>query len=118
MLRDGVTLKGWNQIFQESPIDWLLEISNPSIRYFTLRELLDKKENNPEVVAAKKAIPNSPVVAKILTKQNVYGYWEDPISPYIPKYKSSYWQIMILGHLGMDKTDEQVRKACEFIFRF
>jgi len=88
------------------------------VRYFALRDLLDKRENDTEVMAAKKAIPNSPTVTKILNKQNADGYWQDPTSPYIPKYKSSYWQIMILGHLGMDKTDEQVRKACDWIFRF
>jgi hypothetical protein len=118
MLRGDEIMKSWAQILKETSIAWLLEASNPSIRYFTLRDLLDKKEDDPEVVAAKKAIPNSPIVAKILIKQNPDGYWEDPTSPYIPKYKSSYWQIIVLGHLGMDKTDEQVRKACEYIFRF
>jgi hypothetical protein len=111
-------MKSWVQILKESPVDWLLEKSNPSIWYLTLRDILDKKENDPEVLAAKKAIPNSTVVAKIMSKQHPDGYWEDPISPYQPKYKSSYWQIMILGHLGMDKTDSRVRKACDFIFRF
>lgn len=118
MLIGSGTLKNWSQILKESPLDWLLEESNPSIRYFTLRDILDKKEDNSEVLIAKKAIPLSSIVTKILTKQKPEGYWEDPISPYIPKYKSSYWQIMILGHLGMDKTDARVRKACEFIFRF
>jgi hypothetical protein len=79
---------------------------------------LDKKQDDLEVVAAKKMIPNSYVVAKIMAKQRAEGYWEDSASPYLPKYKSSYWQIMILGHLGMDKSDERVRKACEFTFRF
>jgi hypothetical protein len=111
-------MRSWSRILEESPIDWLLEESNPSIRYFTLKEILDKNEDAPEVMAAKKAIPHSPIVAKIMAKQNPDGYWKDPTSPYLPKYKSSYWQIMILSHLGMDKTDPRTRKACEFIFRF
>jgi Prenyltransferase and squalene oxidase repeat len=111
-------MKSWTQILKESPIDWLLEESNPSIRYFALKEILDKSGNDPQIVTTKETIRNSPVIAKILAKQHLDGYWEDPISPYIPKYKASYWQIMILGHLGMDKTDARVRKACEFIFRF
>jgi Prenyltransferase and squalene oxidase repeat len=108
----------WQKLRNESPINWLLEETNPSIRYFTLRDLLGKSENDPQVAAAKKAIPTSPTVAKIMSKQHVEGYWQDPTRPYHPKYKSSYWQIMILSQLGMDKTDERVRKACEFIFRF
>jgi len=111
-------LKSWTQIFEESPVDWLLEWSNPSVRHLALRDLLDKGEDDPQVRAAKRAIPDSPAVARILARQNPLGYWEEPTSPYLPKYKSSYWQIMILGQLGMDKTDERVRRACEHIFQF
>jgi hypothetical protein len=110
--------KNWSELLQESPIDWLLEWSNPSIRYFTLRDLLGKGEDEVEVIASKKAIPNSPVVSKILAKQNSDGHWEESTSPYFPKYKSSYWQIMILSQLGMDKNDVRIRKACDHIFRF
>ena len=108
----------WTSILKESPIEWLLEEANPSVRYFTLRDILDKNEDDPQVLATKRLIPESPVVKKILRKQNPRGYWEEPGNPYHPKYKSSYWQIMTLGQLGMDKTDERVRKACEYIFRF
>jgi hypothetical protein len=83
-----------------------------------LRDILDKDENNSQVVATKKAIPKSQVVKKILQKQKPDGYWEEPANPYHPKYKSSYWQIMTLGQLGIDKTDERVEKACEYIFQF
>jgi len=101
-----------------SPIDWLLERSNPSIRYFTLRDTLGKPEGDVEVIDARRAIPESPAVQKILRKQSPHGHWERPDSPYLPKYKSSYWTLMILGRLGMDRTDENVAKACEFIFQF
>ena len=108
----------WLQIVKESPMDWLLEETNPSARYFTLFNILNKKEDDPQVVAAKNAIPESDLIKKILQKQNPIGYWEEPANPYLPKYKSSYWQIMTLSQLGMDKTDERVRNACEHIFQF
>jgi len=108
----------WSKILKESPIDWLLEEANPSVRYFTFRDILGKKGNDSEVIAAKMAISESQVVKKILRKQNPDGYWEKPFEPYLPKYKSSYWQIMILGQLGMDKTDKRIAKACEYIFQF
>ncbi len=108
----------WACVLKQSPIDWLLEKANPSVRYFTLRDVLGKSEDDPQVRAAKRAIPESPVVKKILRKQNPEGYWEEPVNPYHPKYKSSYWQIMMLGQLGVDKTEERIRRACEYIFQF
>jgi hypothetical protein len=108
----------WPEILRESPIDWLLEKSNPSVRYFTQRNILGKPEDDIEVMATKKAISGSAIVQKILRKQNPQGHWEKPYSPYLPKYKSSYWTIMILGRLGVDRTNEKVAKACEFIFQF
>jgi len=108
----------WLRIFRESPIDWLLERSNPSVRYFTLREILGKPEDAPETMDAKRTIQESAVVQRMLRKQNPQGYWERPDSPYLPKYKSSYWTLMILGRLGMDRSNEKVEKACDFIFQF
>jgi hypothetical protein len=103
---------------EQNPVNWLFEKTNPSIRYFTLKDLLEKSEDDAQVVAAKKAIRTSKVISRILAKQNPKGYWEEPANPYSPKYKSSYWQIMTLGLLGMDKTDKKVERACEYIFQF
>jgi hypothetical protein len=108
----------WSRILNGSPIDWLLEKSNPSIRYFTMRDILDKPEDNADVLEAKKAIPQSSVVQKILRKQNPGGFWEDPYSPYLPKYKSSYWTVMLLALVGMNRTNQELNKACEFLFTY
>ncbi len=108
----------WAHLLKNSPLNWLLEESNPSVRYFTLRDLLDKSENDPQVVAAKRAIADSRSVMKILAKQNPEGYWEERDIPYLPKYKSSYWQVMTLGYLGLDRSNDGVRRACEFILQF
>jgi hypothetical protein len=109
---------GWSQILRQSPIDWLLEERDPSIRYFTLRDILGKSEDEPELVSAKTAIPESRIVERILQRQNSQGYWEQSDSPYLPKYRSSYWTIMVLAQLGLDRTNTQMNKACESIFQF
>lgn len=116
--KSGADMIEWLKIFKESPIDWLLERPNPSVQYFTLRDILGKQEDDLEVIDAKRAIPESLAVQKILRKQNPHGHWEMPDSPYLPKYKSSYWTLMILGRLGMDRTNGKVAKACESIFQF
>jgi len=107
-------MTNWQDNLSKSPIKWLLETENPSVRYFTLRDLLDKKETDPDVKESKAAIPTSKLIAIILAKQKPEGCWENRDNPYLPKYRSTYWQIMILGHLGMDKNDKRVQRACEF----
>lgn len=102
--------------WSQSVIDWLLEKENQSIRYLTLTDLFDWDEADPEVKEAKNGIPHSELAVRIFQKQNAEGYWENRDSPYKPKYKSTYWQVMILGQLGFDKSDKKVRKAFEFVF--
>ena len=48
----------WKTVLNDNPIPWLLEPDpeNPSVRYFTLRELLDRPEDAPEVQEARAAI--------------------------------------------------------------
>jgi hypothetical protein len=108
----------WNVTAKPAAIRWLLEETNPSVRYFALLDVLAREGRDPEVVAARNAISESLIVKKILQRQNPAGFWEDPASPYHPKYKSSYWQVMMLGQLGLDKNEEKIRKSCEYIFQF
>jgi hypothetical protein len=102
-------------ILKSDSTDWLLEIENPSVRYFTLCQILDKPQDELEVMAAKEAIMHAGVVPKILAKQNSDGSWELPEKFYTAKYKGTVWQLLILAELGVDQKDEQIRKAAEFI---
>jgi len=99
-------------------LDWLLESSDPSVRHRTLLDILGRSERDPDVIVARRAIPQSSVVKKIMAEQDPRGYWGDPATPYLPKYKASYWQVMILGELGMGRTDKRTSRACEYIFGF
>ena len=100
------------------PIPWLLETDNPSVCYLTLRYLLDRPEDDPEVREASAAIPRSRVVDRIFARQSPGGFWGDPATPYQPKYKATYWTLMTLGHLGLSREDERVQRAVEYVFRF
>lgn len=103
---------------EADPTDWLLEPENPSIRYFTLVDLLDNPLDEPEVLEAKETIGTSRVVTRIFSKQKPGGYWESEAEPYKPKYKSTYWQPIILGLLGLDRGDERVRGAVDYTWGF
>jgi hypothetical protein len=103
--------------YQESNIDlidWLLETENPSIRYFALRDLLDKGEDDPQVLDARQAIPDSQVVKAIIEAQRPDGGWgvrDD--TTYMPKYTSTIWQMIILSDLGLPGEHPAVQKGLE-----
>jgi hypothetical protein len=103
---------------KEEVLDWLLDPGNPSVRYVALRDLLGRPEGDPEVAAARAAIPRSRPIERILARQKPDGHWGDPASPYLPKYKATYWTVMLLGELGLSREDERVRRAAESLFRF
>lgn len=47
----------WKSVPSESPIKWFLEEENSSVRYLTLRDVLDRSERDRDVVTAKKQLP-------------------------------------------------------------
>ncbi len=99
------------------PLPWLLEtdLANPGVRYFALRDLLDKPEDDPQVRQARAAIMASGPVPAILAAQAPEGYWVKPGNTYSPKYRGLPWQIMLLAELGADPSDERVRRGCEYL---
>jgi hypothetical protein len=106
------------KIMIPSPIPWLLEEDNPSVRYFTLRDVLAMPETNPQVQAARTAIMESQPVKRILSRQQPEGYWYQPENYYIStKYKGTVWSLLLLADLGADGRDERVHRACEFLLK-
>lgn len=107
----------WLERLNGDPIPWLLEpdLDNPGVRYFALRELLDRPEDDPEVQAARAAIMTTGPVPAILDAQYPEGYWVKPGGGYSPKYRSTVWQIIFLAELGADPSDERVRRGCEYL---
>ena len=58
------------------------------------------------------------MVERIFARQAPEGFWGDPATPYQPKYKATYWTLMVLGHLGLNREDERAQRAVEYLFRF
>ncbi len=105
----------WKSVLNADPADWLLERDNPSVRYFTLVDVLDMSENDRDVQQARHAIMEDGVVSLILEKQEEGGNWGKPDRFYTAKYRGTVWQLIILAELGADGSDERVRRACDFI---
>jgi hypothetical protein len=111
-------MSDWRSVLKEDPTEWLLGEDNPSVRYFTLTDVLDKSQSSLDVGESRKAIMQTGVVPKILAKQKSGGYWGKPGNFYQSdggKYRGTVWQLMILAELGADSKDPRVRNACEFI---
>jgi hypothetical protein len=108
-------MNDWKSKLKADQTAWLLEEDNPSVRYFTLVDLLEKAENDLEVIKTKEEIMQKGVVPKILAKQKEEGYWEEAEKFYTAKYKGTVWQILILAELGADGKDSRLKRACEFL---
>ena len=110
-------MEDWRRALNDDPLPWLLEPdpANPGVRYFALRDLLDRPEDDPEVRAARQACMVSGPLPAILDAQYPDGYWVKPGSGYSPKYRSTVWQIMFLAELGADPSDARVRRGCEYL---
>ncbi|MGD2206417.1 MAG: hypothetical protein PVH17_06530 [Anaerolineae bacterium] len=107
----------WRESLRADPIPWLLEEENPSVRYGTLRDLLDRPAGGPAVLAARAAIPTWPPLAELLAAQKRDGYWVKR-DFYLPKHYGTFWTLSVLADLGLTRDDERIEKACEFMFTF
>ncbi len=101
----------------EDTLDWLLEPSNPSVRYHTQRMILGLNDNHSEVIESKRLIMGSDIVKKILAEQNPEGYWAEEEDLYLPKYRATTHQLLILAELGATRT-AGIEAAMEQVYRF
>lgn len=99
----------------DATIEWLLETSNPSVRYFALRDLLDRSEQDRVVLSARRAIMRSAPIKQILAAQSPEGYWFRPGHGYSHTYRATMWQILFLAELGADGKNRLVRRGCEYL---
>ncbi len=107
-----------SDLLQADSLPWLLEPdeANPGVRYFALRDLLDRPADDPEVVAAQDAVMRTGPVPAILDAQYPEGYWVKPGPGYSPKYRSTLWSVLFLAQLGADGKDERIHRAVEYVF--
>lgn len=101
----------------EKTIDWLLDMDYPAIRYWTQRMLLDLDENHPEVQETQQAIMKSEPVTSILAAQTPEGYWVHEEDMYLPKYKATTHQLLLMAEHGATRNPK-IEKAIEQVYRF
>ncbi len=105
----------WKDLLRADPTDWLLEETDPSVRYFTLKDLLDRPEEDDLVRQAKREILQNGIVREILTRQQDPLYLKSYPDFYTDKYRGLVWQTIVLAELGADGGDQQIREQCEYL---
>jgi hypothetical protein len=95
-------------------IEWLLEKDQPSIRYLTLTQLLEKKESDPEVKEAKARIPTAGWAAEILARRDPAGWWVRDRGWLEPRFLGTHWNMLALADLGATRVIPEVNQSCEY----
>ncbi len=110
-------MAGWKDRLKGDPVPWLLarDEAQPAIRYFALRDLLNRREDDAEVEAARAAIMDSGPVPAILAAQAPEGYWDKPGAGYGPRYRGTQWAIIFLAQLGATGSSPGVRAGCAYL---
>ncbi len=103
-------------------IQFLLNSTDPSIRYFTLVDLLGKSKQSQEVKAARVQILNGPRVKTLLTGQHIGKQkWKKSLAvhpggfgvhPY-KKWDGAHWRLVSLIELGVPITEPHMVAAAD-----
>ena len=95
----------------------MLEENQPSVRYYTLIDLLERGKSDAEPRGAYSQISRKGWAQKILSLQKPQGHWESKRDLYRPKYTATNWMALILSDLGLTKENGQVRKAADLFLK-
>ena len=107
----------WMRRLNDQPLPWLLEPdpANPGVRYFALRDLLDRPADDPELRRAQAEVMLSGPVRAILAAQQPDGYWDKPGAGYARKYTGTVWSVIFLAQFGADGRDPAVRRGGDYV---
>ncbi len=109
-------MHGWQKYLNQDPLPWLLEPENPSIRYWTLIDILNRPANDPEVQQSIIAINQQSLVKELFTLQHPEGYWgDDETKPYTAQ--GAVTVLALLYMLGVT-PDKRTTDGCNSLLRF
>ena len=100
----------WKSILKVDPTDLLLQEAGNLDKYYILREIMEKSEDDTEVSNLKDTLVN-----EILGKQLENGSWNG--NPYDYQDGTTH-QLMKLIELGLSAQDAPVKKGTEYLFQY
>jgi hypothetical protein len=108
-------------------IQWLLDSNDPSVRYFTLVDLLGKSKRSREVKAARDQILAGPRVKTLLAGQHVgkqkskdsFGIHPGGfgVHPY-KKWDGAHWRLVSLVELGIPAHEPRAVAAADQVLQW
>jgi hypothetical protein len=106
----------WQESLNGDPLPWLLDPENPSVRYWTLVDILDQPADSSEVQEARAAIPQQPLVRELFALQHPAGYWgDDETTPYTAQ--GAVTALTLLYMLGVT-PDKRTTAGCDSFLTF
>jgi hypothetical protein len=106
----------WQSNLKADPLPWLLEKSDPGVRYLALRDLVGLPAGDPELESARSAAHTKGPIAAVLNAMSPAGFWVRPGPGYSGRYRSTVWAIITLAQLGASVDfDERVARGCDYL---
>jgi len=97
------------------PLPWLLDPENPSVRYWTLVDILDRPANDPEVLDARAGIAGQTLVKELFALQHPNGYWGEETKPHAAQ--GAVGVLTLLYMLGVP-PDKRTAAGCDSFLKF
>ena len=104
------------QYLDENPLPWLLEPGNPSVRYWTLIDVVGRLDDDPDVWEARAAVAQGPLVKDLFARQHADGHWGDDETK--PCTAQGAVGVLSLLHMVGVEPDERTAAGCDSFLRF
>ena len=109
-------MQNWDKYLNGNPLPWMLDPENPSVRYWTLIDILDRPASDPEAQDARAAIVEQTLVKELFVLQHAEGYWgDDETKPYTAQ--GAVTALSLLHMLGV-APDQRTAAGCDSFLKF
>lgn len=109
-------MQNWKRYLNDDSLPWLLEPENPSVRFWTLVDILEQPVSDPEVQETRAAIAQQPLVNELFSLQHQDGYWgDDETKPYTAQ--GAVTALSLLHRLGVT-PDNRTAAGCDSFLNF
>ena len=109
-------MQNWQEHLNGDSLPWLLDPGDPSVRYWTLIDILNRPASDPEVRDARVAIDRQPLAKELFALQHPEGYWgDDETKPYTAQ--GAVAVLALLRMLGFT-SGKRTADGCYSFLRF